>query len=165
MNLDDGMGYGDPQERKRAPWWLWAAGGVIVLLLVVAVTSGGTEPAPPAPVSTPTVTQTHDDHDQAGAPADAWVTAVEFLAGWGSTDPDTRADKLGRTALPGLADGLALTSPDNIVTAAVTGLEVAAATPYSVEFTVHLDGHGPVWLLVTNGHDDRDWLVAQIENR
>lgn len=182
--FDSGYTYGRAKraEKKpvwRRPWFIIALACVAVLMFAVSMFAPkkpAAEPAP-APTAQPTATPTPEekhlhDHDT-GATRAAWTAANTFLNGWTSTDKATRTKVFDQTALPELAEGLADTAPDNIVTAPVSGIDVVSASPYATEFRVWIAEPGeqsdPVWLLLTSGHatasSPYDWRVAEIERR
>lgn len=168
----------DTSETKpRTLWPVWA----IVALTVVAVAAvafvlsvrgqlAEPEPAPPPqPTSSPTPEAHLHTHDT-GATRAAWTAANTFLNGWTSTNKETRTTVFKQTALEEIADGLADTSEDNIVTTPIAGIDVMSALPYSTEFLVWFaDDPDPVWILLTSGHATEsspyDWRVADIERR
>lgn len=196
MTLDDGMGYDTPQRTRRfsvrLSWPLITAAVAVVAVIALiiaglATTRGTVGPAPapapaataspsaaatvpPSPVGAQTVSPSsggHDTGERAGAPTQVWGAFEAFMAAWGATDPEARQRELAATATSQLAQGLAETRPENIVTAARTKVHVVGAGPYSAEFQVWFeDVASSVHVIVINDPGSpHGWRATRIESR
>lgn len=193
MKFTDGMGYdthGQPRRTGRSFSWprvvVVVAVIIVAALIISAIVSATTEPsgsaatAPgdltpaPRPGSEPSPTagtlpgsDGHDTEERAGAFQPVWGTFEAFMAAWCSTDPAVRAKGFAATATADLAQGLAETRPENVITAARTKVEVVGAGPYSADFRIWFeDVTGTVHvILVADPGSPHGWRVTAVEKR
>lgn len=178
MNIDEGMGHGDGAPgRARRRVGLLPVAGLVAAVAVVAVlvawpgkaaplTPASEAPALSSPSPAVTVESGRDSHKEAkAAPAAVWAAFEVFMGGWVSKDPAVRQAVFAAAATPALAAGLALTSPENVITGDRARVEVVGAGPYSAEFRAWFDGRErPVdVLLVADPGSPHGWRVTAVE--
>jgi hypothetical protein len=140
-----------------------------------AAPSGGmtTPHRSPSPSPSPSATPSYSTSPVAGsdastagqAPEGSREAATRFVAAWLEHKPKLRKKKLGRTAVPVLAQQLLLTAPDNIPDAEPDGDPVLEdASTYSAQFRQRLSGDLEVRIVLVLDPEARyGWLATSVE--
>ncbi|QDP94809.1 hypothetical protein FOE78_01740 [Microlunatus elymi] len=99
------------------------------------------------------------------APTGSQTATAEFVAAWLETNPTARKQALQRTATPGLAEQLMMTTQENIPDATPAGAPTLEhASTYSAQFVQNLTGDLSIRVYLAADPQSRNgWIATSVE--